>query len=85
MGFNFTKWFKNLERVQNDGIVGECPSCKSPDTDYMYYIGMNDHFGLDVWCNACGKRIHVDGKGVIVNRKCIVLNQDKTAKQQVTT
>ena len=63
------KWNTNLARIYNDGIVGECPYCKSTNTDYMFYGKQNGRSYLEIWCNACAERIHVDCGKIPPNRK----------------
>lgn len=55
------KWLKNLERISINGIPGECPYCKSENTDYA--LNVDDEktsmgYG-SIWCNDCKKAFHI--------------------------
>ena len=48
-----SKWNGALLNVSKHGIVGNCPSCGSADTDYVYYKHKSGRGSLDIWCNSC--------------------------------
>ncbi len=47
------KWLKNLESFANKGIVGNCPICKSNNTDYNATKIVDDMGFVIMWCNNC--------------------------------
>ena len=63
------KWLKNLKVFALEGKVGDCPYCRSEDTDYMYYKRTDMRSYLEMWCNSCDERIHIDCGSVPPNRK----------------
>jgi len=66
---NMSKWNSALFSVSKHGIVGNCPSCGSTDTDYEYYKLKSGRGSLDIWCNSCNVRIHADCSLVPEGRK----------------
>lgn len=52
-------WIKNLESLAERKTIGECPYCKSKDTDYTL-IGEVGKIGFGViWCNNCMNAYHI--------------------------
>lgn len=55
------KWLNNVSRISSGDEPGECPRCKSMDTDYAYKI-LNENtlmgFGV-IWCNSCMYGFHM--------------------------
>ncbi|MCL2057872.1 MAG: hypothetical protein FWH01_02275 [Oscillospiraceae bacterium] len=63
------KWNNNLSILIKEGIVGECPFCKSNNTDYTYIKKKSGRACLDIWCNDCSESEHVDCGSIPPNRK----------------
>ena len=55
------KWLNNLQNIIDENKPGECPYCKSLNTDYVINI-INDKtlmgYGA-IWCNDCKKAFHI--------------------------
>jgi len=68
------KWKKNLLSINKYGNVGSCPYCDSDNTDYMYYKFPDGRGCIDVWCNVCNERVHVDCRFIPDNRKCTLVH-----------
>ena len=55
------KWLKNLESIALSKEPGECPICKSKNTDYGFTMVVketNMGFGA-IWCNDCHNGYHI--------------------------
>lgn len=52
------KWLKNLENFAKRGTVGQCPVCKSENTDYNATKVVDDMGFAVMWCNDC-KHSHI--------------------------
>ena len=76
------KWNDNLVQISKDGTVGDCPYCKSSNTDYVFWENKNGRGSLNIWCNSCGERIHVDCSSVPENRKRISLEMALELKRE---
>jgi hypothetical protein len=61
--FMAKRWFKNLSHLSIHGNPGNCPSCRSSDTDYTHVLCEGDNIFLEMWCNACGRGEQVCGRG----------------------
>lgn len=54
------KWIDNLLWLNEYGIVGACPYCKSENTHYGYMVANNSDIGWGaVWCADCRHGIHL--------------------------
>ena len=55
------KCLKNLEAIASNKEPGECPICKSKNTDYGFNIVVketNMGYGV-IWCNDCNNGYHI--------------------------
>ena len=57
------RWHKCISSIAAHGTPGNCPSCKSEYTDYVYVICSEHNSFLHMWCNACGRGEQVCGRG----------------------
>ncbi len=54
------KWIKCIKNMTANSTPGECPCCKSKNTDFRYTAVMNDGYGYcDIWCNDCKHAFHI--------------------------
>lgn len=65
-------WLKNLENLAETKTIGECPYCKSKDTDYTL-IGDVGKMGFGViWSNNCMNAYHISriavDNGYLINK-----------------
>lgn len=55
------KWIKNLESIALNNEAGECPICKSKNTDYGFTVVLAESdmgYGA-IWCNDCHNGYHI--------------------------
>ena len=76
------KWRDNMINIHEKGIVGNCPYCKSSDTDYIFWENGNERGSLNIWCNSCNERIHVDCGNIPQNRKRMKLDEALVTKHE---
>ena len=76
------KWRDNMISVHEKGIVGNCPYCKSSDTDYIFWENDNERGSLNIWCNSCNERVHVDCGSIPQNRKRMKLEEVLVTKHE---
>jgi len=69
------KWLDNLKQIHKNGIVGNCPFCKSSETDYIFLTRKDGRGCLNIWCNACKESVHFDCSGTPENRKHMTLQE----------
>ncbi len=58
---NYMKWSKNIRNVAFTKTPGNCPMCKSENTDYATRITnekTSKGYGV-IWCNDCKNNIHL--------------------------
>ncbi len=55
------RWLDNIYNALYNGHSGNCPYCKSDNTDYcLQTISDKMNFGyMTIWCNDCGKAYHI--------------------------
>lgn len=52
-------WLNNMKSLLENGKVGQCPFCKSDNTDYNATKLTENNMGyLVMWCNDC-KHSHI--------------------------
>lgn len=53
------KWIKNIESIARTSSPGECPYCKSLETEYSA-VPIRDTRGyIVIWCNKCKKACNI--------------------------
>jgi len=52
-------WLNNLKSISLKKISGECPFCKSNNTDYTFTEISNGMGCGTIWCNNCRKAYHI--------------------------
>lgn len=53
------KWLKAIESIVDNGKSGECPYCKSGNTDYSIRPIDSCMATGDIWCSDCKKAYHI--------------------------
>lgn len=52
-------WLNNIEKIATSGVAGNCPYCKSENTNYSVKKICGDVGYGDIWCNECKKAYHI--------------------------
>ena len=76
------KWRDSIVRISKDGTVGNCPYCKSSDTDYVFVEHEDGRGYLNVWCESCGEQAHIDCCSIPSNRKYISFEDALSLKKE---
>ena len=56
-------WLNNFTHLIKYGTPGSCPSFRSEDTDHVHVVCSANNNFLEMWCNACGSRNQLCGRG----------------------